>query len=446
LRVQARTADLAKSNGELQSEQALLRNLLDNASDFIYFKDCQSRFVRFSNSMCKLTGMTREQLFGKTDFDYYKEEDARRAFEDEQEIIRTGNPLVGKLETEVHSDGRVTWAMTTKMPWRNTDGEILGTFGISCDITSIKQAEAELSRAQKQLLESSHAAGMAEVATGVLHNVGNVLNSVNISTSLLAEQLRNSKANLVERVASLMNEHKADLANFITNDPQGRRLPEFLEDIGKRLSNERSVALTEIANLRKNVDHIKEIVAMQQNYATVRGVNTIVKLHDLLEDVLRLTETGLDRHRGELVREFDQNLPEINIDRHKVVQILVNLIRNAKNACAESSRTDKRVVLRVASVNGTIKISVIDNGVGIAAENLTRIFGHGFTTRKDGHGYGLHSSALAAKEIGGGLTVHSDGPGQGAVFTLELKMPPKSGAPRPRDSQLDRTPSLSSAA
>jgi C4-dicarboxylate-specific signal transduction histidine kinase len=126
----------------------------------------------------------------------------------------------------------------------------------------------------------------------------------------------------------------------------------------------------------------------------------------------------------ELVRECASDLPEITVDQHKVLQILVNLIRNAKHACDESDRTDKRITVRAVKDNNRIKISVIDNGVGIFPENLTRIFNYGFTTRKSGHGFGLHSGALLAKEIGGALAGHSDGPGTGAVFILELPLQP----------------------
>jgi signal transduction histidine kinase len=121
----------------------------------------------------------------------------------------------------------------------------------------------------------------------------------------------------------------------------------------------------------------------------------------------------------ELIREFE-DVPPINVEKHKILQILVNLVRNAKYACDDSGRPDKRVTVRVTNGDGWIKISVADNGVGIPPENLTRIFSQGFTTRKGGHGFGLHSSALAVKEMGGQLLVHSDGPGRGATFTLDL--------------------------
>src|SRR6185295_14606791 len=142
-----------------------------------------------------------------------------------------------------------------------------------------------------------------------------------------------------------------------------------------------------------------------------------------VEDSLCMNEGAMSRHGVEVIREFE-SVPPMNVEKHKILQILVNLVRNAKHACQASERPDKRLTVRVANGDGRIRISVIDNGVGIPPENMTRIFNHGFTTRKDGHGFGLHSGALAAKEMGGSLTVHSDGPGQGATFTLVLPSQP----------------------
>jgi C4-dicarboxylate-specific signal transduction histidine kinase len=147
-----------------------------------------------------------------------------------------------------------------------------------------------------------------------------------------------------------------------------------------------------------------------------------VNITELIEDVLRLTGSGFERHGIKTAMEFDTRLPEISVDRHKVLQILINLIRNAKQACKNSPQPDKQLTVRARASDSRLSISVIDNGVGIPKENLTRIFAHGFTTRQNGHGFGLHSSALAAKELGGKLLVCSDGPGRGAMFTLELNL------------------------
>jgi PAS domain S-box-containing protein len=405
---------------ELAYERDLLQELLDHSPDPVYFKDAQSRFLKGSKALAKLRGAKgAEELVGRTDFDFYAEVHARPAFEEEQEIIRTGHPVIGKVEKEVLKDGRVFWALTSKMPLRDKEGRIIGTFGISKDITVIKEAEVKLEQMHKELLETSRRAGMAEIATNVLHNIGNVLNSVNISASLVVDNVKQSKAAGLAKAVALMQEHGPDLGTFITSDARGRQLPAYLARLAEHLLADQATIARELDSLLKNIGHIKEIVTMQQSYARVSGVKEIINLRELMEDGLRMNVGALDRHGVEVVREYE-DVPLINIDRHKVLQILVNLIRNAKHACQESRRADKRLTVRVTQGAGRIKISVLDNGVGIPPENLTRIFNHGFTTRKDGHGFGLHSGALAAKEMGGSLEVHSGGAGQGATFTLEL--------------------------
>ena len=299
-------------------------------------------------------------------------------------------------------------------------GQPLGALAVIEDITERRLAEAELERVHSQLLVASREAGMAEVATNVLHNVGNVLNSVNVSASIVAERIKKSKCSGLARVAALLQEHAADPTAFLTG-AQGRHLPVYLQELAAALLAERDTAIAELEDLRANVEHIKEIVAMQQSYARRGGVTDLVDIRTLVDDSLRMNEGAISRHGITLVRDF-QEVPQIVVDKHKVLQILVNLIRNAKYACDESGSAEKRVTVRVRAGNGLMQIAVIDSGVGIPPENLGRIFNHGFTTRKNGHGFGLHSCALAAKELGGSLKGESDGPGRGATFTLTLPL------------------------
>jgi signal transduction histidine kinase len=273
---------------------------------------------------------------------------------------------------------------------------------------------------QKQLIDASRQAGMAEVATGVLHNVGNILNSVNISASILSQKVRQSKMGNLSKAAEMLRDHQASLADFLSFDPKGRQIPAYLMQLADCLADEQILFGDELASLEQNIDHIKTIIAMQQNYAKVAGFLEIVQPAELVEDALRLNSAALSRHHVEICREFDPNLPALTIDKHKALQVIVNLIRNAKYACDPPAVTQKRMTLRVTNGDRRVRISVVDTGIGIPPENLTRIFSMGFTTRSDGHGFGLHSGALAARELGGALSAHSDGPGKGATFTLEL--------------------------
>jgi PAS domain S-box-containing protein len=352
---------------------------------------------------------------------------------DEQPLARAlRGEAVSDLELAVtcrDSDGaaavRTTLASARRL--QSADGRLLGAVAVVNDITERRLAELELERIHKQLVIASRQAGMAEVATNVLHNVGNTLNSVNVSASLVTERVKQSKAPSVRKLADLLREHGSALREFLEHDERGKRVPEYLAGLGDQLLAEQRGALVELASLRDNLEHIKDTVSMQQNYAKLCGVTETVRVADLVEDCLRLNAGAFARHGVELRCEFDAVDP-ITVDKHKVLQILVNLVRNAKYACDESGRSDKLVVIRVEGDAAGVKISVIDNGVGIAPENMSRLFHHGFTTRKSGHGFGLHSGALAAQELGGSLHAHSEGEGRGASFVLRLPYVSRSAA------------------
>jgi len=278
-------------------------------------------------------------------------------------------------------------------------------------------AAIELEAVHEKLLETSRQAGMAEVATGVLHNVGNVLNSVNVSSTLIAENLRKSRLSHLARVVTLLHDHAADLGNFITTHPSGKQLPAFLAQLNDFLAVEQAQCLKETVQLQKNIEHIKDIVSMQQAYACSSGFLERVDLRESVEDALNINLAAMTRHDVSIVREYS-DIPMVLADKHKILQIMVNLVSNAKHAMKDSPA--KRLTIRIESDHGEVRAIVRDTGYGIPPENLMKIFAHGFTTKNDGHGFGLHSCANAAREAGGSLQAHSDGPGRGAVFTVSF--------------------------
>ena len=323
-----------------------------------------------------------------------------------------------QLEAEVAN--RTSELSTANASLQREEAKLkLETLALATEIEERKRMELENQRIQHELLDKSRQAGMAEIATNVLHNVGNVLNSVNVSAALVEENAKKSKLPYLGKAVALLNAHAADLGGFLTSDPKGRHLPDYLGQLARQLDRERQTTITELDLLRQNIEHIKDMVAMQQNYARISGVAETVKLTELVEDALRMDADSLVRRDVEIVREYAAE-PVVTLEKHQFLQILVNLIGNAKYACDESGRDDTRVKVQVSQTGDRVRVAVVDNGTGICAENLSRIFSQGFTTRKGGHGFGLHGGALAAKGMGGSLSVHSDGPGRGATFTLEL--------------------------
>ncbi len=296
---------------------------------------------------------------------------------------------------------------------------------LKAEIEQRKEMQAQNEKTHRELLKVSRAAGMSEVATGVLHNVGNVLNSINISASIVAEHLNEFNIANIARAANLMREHADDLGEFMANDPKGKQLPDYLAKLATHLSTEQSLLVKEIGFVKMKIEHVKEIVAAQQNYGKVVGLEERVKIEDLIEDVLRIHASELADHEVKVRHEYSPGLPEILVDKHKVLQILLNLLSNAKHSLVDSGQKEKQVTVRVTNGDNRVRIALSDNGVGIPPANLRKIFNHGFTTRKrGGHGFGLHSGALAAKEMGGALAAQSDGPGCGATFTLEIPLKP----------------------
>jgi signal transduction histidine kinase len=290
---------------------------------------------------------------------------------------------------------------------------------------------AELRALQNAHLETARKAGMADIATSVLHNVGNVLNSVNVSAAIIGDQVRKSGVADLRRAAGMLESHLDDPGAFGTQDSRGRHLPRFLVELSRKLTTDEERILTEVQSLSKGIDHIRDIVSLQQSYAGGGSLVEEVPVAELIEDAIRINTASLQRHGIDVIREFSYTGP-LHVDKQKFLQILVNLVSNAKYAVLATENPEKWVRVAVGeAADDVLQIEVSDNGIGIPAENLTRIFSFGFTTRSDGHGFGLHSAANLAGELGGALTVHSKGPGAGAAFTLELPLTTRRATPCP---------------
>ena len=297
---------------------------------------------------------------------------------------------------------------------------------------------------QRQLMDASRQAGMAEVATGVLHNVGNVLNSVNVSAGVVIEAVQQSRVSALSRVAELIRTHEADWAHFVTEDEKGRKLPAYICSLAQAGAEERLAILEELTSLQRNIDHIKTVVARQQAQVKASiGVVEAVAVSEVVEEAVRLAGGGHDRHGIAVERT--------GTSHHRPprpaqpVRDLMNLLGNAR-AALEDQAGERKIAVRIRPREvGRFTIAVEDTGCGIAPENLASIFTFGFTTRRGGHGFGLHSSALAVAEMGGSLTATSPGVGRGARFVLELPCdPPRTfaaAAPAPPSADASRSSS-----
>jgi signal transduction histidine kinase len=342
-------------------------------------------------------------------------EDREWAVARRQSAVEEGVPYVMEYRMLDHA-GEAIWVRERGSVHQGTDGAVLR--GVMSGISLEKQQAGELERIQRQLVEASRQAGMAEVATGVLHNVGNILNGVNISSNLITEAVRQSSLPHLKGVAEVLTT-QADFPAFMAG-PRGAAVPGFLGELHGKLEREQNIVNREVQTLRSSVEHIKDIVMMQQSYARMGGRSEPLDLAQLMDDALHINEAGLSRHHVQVIKDY-QLAPPVQAERNKVLQILVNLIRNAKHALDDCHQGERIVTISIANgTDGLVNLTVADNGVGISAENMTRLFSYGFTTRRGGHGFGLHSSVNTAREMGGGLTASSAGVGLGAAFVLSI--------------------------
>jgi signal transduction histidine kinase len=278
----------------------------------------------------------------------------------------------------------------------------------------------ELNRSNQELIKTARKAGMAEMAVDVLHNVGNVLNSVGVTAQDLKRKVGQSKMASLQPLIELMEHQGEKLPDYIANDPRGQKLPFYLSALSSHLSDDHQAITTGLNDLERHIQHIQDIVHLQQSYSRTIGLTESVDIVEVIDDAIALNNVAVQRH-GIRIKKDLTPMPKVVLDRQKLLQILTNLISNAKQALHNGKVAHKRIYIKLYCPEPEVfSIEVSDNGMGIAQENLTRIFQHGFTTRHDGHGFGLHSSAIAAFEMDGTLQVESLGPGRGATFTIEL--------------------------
>jgi PAS domain S-box-containing protein len=390
-------------------------------------------------------------------------EDKARWSMEAARMLATGDSL-RSVYRALARDGRVVWFHCEVKMVRHADGRPWFIHGVGFDITNLKVAEAELQQARdelevrvqertaalwqanaelhmeiaerqraeaerqalnRQLVETSRQVGMAEVAINVLHNVGNVLNSINVKAELISKAMRDSFVGDIRRISALLQAHASDLGGYLTSDPKGKQIPSYLARLAEHLAQEQAQVLKDVEALGGMIEHVKQIINRQQSLARFDSVQESVQLAELMEQALHISLTALEQQHIDIIRDYDERTTMI-IDRHQVLQILINLISNAKDVM-QSSPGPSRLRLHVGLAEereGFVRFQVVDTGIGIKPEHLTRIFAQGFTTKQNGHGFGLHSSALAAKRMGGVLNAHSAGEGRGATFTLDLPVNP----------------------
>lgn len=411
----------------LQLDASSLHAILGHTPAFIYVMDLDF-YVLYMNRF--QPPYTAEDTIGQHIDKFFTPEVAAYSHRFYNKVIETGEDQ--SLEYFVdYPDGVRRWYYTRLAAMRDDSGKITGIICNTTDVTAQKQAEQQLKKIQVELVAASRHAGMAEVITGVLHNVGNVLNSITVSATVAMESAGAGHVDLLMRTLKLIQEHEGDLGAFFASDPRGRKIPSLLSQIGAQLVVGQGTARTELKRLMDQVGIIRSTIEAQQSMAKPREVLEESSPGEIIERAVSMFRIDFDLKGIELTVDGESSA-RILIDRQATLQILVNLIRNAIEALVEIA-SPRRLEVKAYLSGESVHFEVNDNGCGIAEENCVKIFHYGFTTKDRGHGFGLHTSAISAQAMDGSLHVTSGGPGRGARFCLTLPRHtvPPGESPRP---------------
>jgi PAS domain S-box-containing protein len=430
----------------LKSEERY-RRITNSITDYIFtvmISDGRITEFMHSDTSIAVTGYPRQELADDSSLWF------QMVHKDDQQQVRgqldkcTAGEKVEPLEYRIiRKDGALRWVKSTIVQHFDKGGCLDSFDCLLRDITERKNAETEMKIAKekaeetqakleklnlqleityKKLMETAHSAGMAEVAADVLHNVGNTLNSINVSAATIAEKLSKSEIGDLSKLAELLCAHSGDLADFLKNDPQGKHIPTYLSELSKHLSQQQNETIEKLSAIIKNVKQVKDIIKMQQSYTGIDKHQDCVLLNELIENAIEINNAGLQRQNIEVIREYE-DIGNILIDRQRCLQALVNLIDNA--ACSLSISGKDLKILKIRTVragSSKLRIEICDNGIGMAASDLNKIFDRGYTTKQTGGGFGLHSSLLAVRDMQGTITAQSGGRGEGATFIIELPL------------------------
>ncbi|MBA2648904.1 MAG: hypothetical protein H0U75_04745 [Legionella sp.] len=271
----------------------------------------------------------------------------------------------------------------------------------------------------QKLIEMARQIGMAEISASVLHSVGNILNSVKTSVHALTENTQESKIDRLGKICAVLNEHKHDLSAYLEKDAKGKQTIEFLDALAEYLKEEQKNSLEELTLLNKNILLIQNTISTQQFLTKTKGLEDFVSINNLLDEALLIT--NLDSNSRVTLKKQYGKLKPIYIDKLSFLQVVINILNNAKQSVLESINKDKMITITTTSlIKNKIKLEITDNGIGISPQNIDKVFIYGFTTKKTGHGFGLHTSANAIRNMGGSIEVVSNGLGLGATFIIEI--------------------------
>ncbi len=440
-KVVEQTKKIEKTNLELQKSEKHFRTIVETSREGIWIIDLNKKTTFVTLRMAEMFGYNTDEMLGK-EATVFVDPSCIETFEELNERLLSGEG--GQCDLKFRQkDGSELWGIVSTNPIFDADGAVTSGFEMIMDITERKQAEEELARhrdhleelvkerteelerTHKELVEKAHKAGMADIATGIVHNVGNVLNSVKTSVQVIDNILKESLIINFKRANDLLRENMDTLEEFLINNSKGKMLMEYYLRIEEGLSKEH-FQIEELTNrLIRMVDAIADIISAQQNYTNVDFLVEKSSLDKTVDDALTMM-IQLITNQQVIVKRIYNKIPQVEIQKIKLLHTIINIIKNACESM-ENTQPDNRILTIVIDYCEMDKnaacIKMSDTGHGIHPENLEKIFSYGFTTKSGRHGLGLHSSANYMTEMGGKLWAENNESGKGTSFILKFRIP-----------------------
>lgn len=406
-------------NDNLEKEKYYLDLLMDNMPDAIYFKDKDSKFLRVSKFMADKFGLTVKDLIGKSDFDFHDKKHAEEAFSDEQQILQNGIPKIDYVEKNIFKDGAEHWVTSTKMPLINLEGKIIGTFGMSRDVTKIKNLEKQQHEAS---LDKAVALGKFEIASEVMHDIGNAVVGFGASLNRIKRIQEHGNQENLTQLISFFEEQKNAITIAI-GEAKADAVIKILTGIEQTQTKNQQETASSIAEQLKIISNIEDILNIQRKY--ISGHESIERkpanLKSIINDSLSMLFASINETAVNVSVNIADDLPLIKGDRTKLMQLMLNLVKNSIEAMDEKS-SEKNITINAYREANQLVLQVKDTGSGFDRTVADKLFNKGFTTKSNGMGQSLYNCKTIVESHEGTINISSDGLGKGAVTTIGFKI------------------------
>ena len=292
-----------------------------------------------------------------------------------------------------------------------------------------RSSQEKITALNANLMNMAHQEGMAEVAVSVIHNIGNVLNSVGVSVGIIKKEMSNSIYQKIGLIMGMLEKHQSNLIEYFQNDEQGKLIPGYLMILFAEIQRNKVILDTEVQDLQQHYYIIKDILNAEDEITGPKSISTPVLLAEVMDSSIQTVMTADSMLTKQITLNKDYRYTaSIMTNKTNLMQIFVNLLKNAKESVMElKENMPRKINISIARKKNLeeVELRIMDNGIGILPEHLPKIFTFGFTTKQRGHGFGLHNCALIAKQLGGTLEVKSNGYCKGATFILTLPIDKK---------------------